>query len=304
MASMKSFEPAVMPVTATSAPASLPTVAGTTSVRRVSSERSEAASVPLPWTERATTATVLSGLISTAEGSESRPVASAWSCSSWMAAWTGAARDVVGLDHGQGRDGAAGEGGLDAVVGLDDRLAARVAVEAGLLELDAERRDAEGDEQAAGDQRRHERALEDAGEDGAPDARLALGLVAALGDVGDAALLEPVLLAEEGEHRGQEGHRAEHGDGDDEHRADAEADEDRVAGEQQPGHRGHHGQARDQHRAAGRGGGDLHGGLGRVAAVALLHHAARVEHRVVDADGEADDHDELGDVGRERRRAG
>ena len=36
-----------------------------------------------------------------------------------------------------------------------------------------------------------------------------------------------------------------------------------------------------------------------MAAVALFHHAARVEHRVVDADGEADDHDELGDVGRE-----
>ena len=32
--------------------------------------------------------------------------------------------------------------------------------------------------------------------------------------------------------------------------------------------------------------------------------AARVEHRVVDADGEADDHDELGDVGAAARRAG
>ena len=37
-----------------------------------------------------------------------------------------------------------------------------------------------------------------------------------------------------------------------------------------------------------------------MAAVALLHHPARIEHRVVHADGEADDHDELGDVGRER----
>ena len=71
MTSMKSFEPAVRPVTATSAPASLPTVAGTTSERSTSSERSEAASVPLPLTERATTATVLSGLMSTLEGSES-----------------------------------------------------------------------------------------------------------------------------------------------------------------------------------------------------------------------------------------
>ena len=88
---MKSFEPAVRPVTATSAPASLPTVAGTTVSRRTASERSEAASVPPPLTERATTATVLSGLISTPEGSESWPVASAWSWSCWIAAWTGAA---------------------------------------------------------------------------------------------------------------------------------------------------------------------------------------------------------------------
>ena len=37
----------------------------------------------------------------------------------------------------------------------------------------------------------------------------------------------------------------------------------------------------------------------RVAAVALLHHPARVEHRVVHADGEADDHHEHGHVGGE-----
>ena len=91
MTSMKSFEPAVTPLTATSAPASLPTVAGTTSERRTSSERSEAASVPLPLTDSATTATVLSGLISTCEGSDSWPVASARSCSCPIAAWTGAA---------------------------------------------------------------------------------------------------------------------------------------------------------------------------------------------------------------------
>ena len=91
MSSLKSFEPAVTPLTATWAPGSRPTVAGTTSERRVSSERSEAASVPLPLTESATTATVLSGLISTCEGSESCPVASARSCSCLIAAWTGAA---------------------------------------------------------------------------------------------------------------------------------------------------------------------------------------------------------------------
>ena len=150
--------------------------------------------MPLPLTESATTATVLSGLISTRGGlgelaGGQRPVVQLLD-----RGLDRRGRDVLGLDHGRGRDGAAGEGGLEAVVGLDDRLAARVAVEARVLELDAERGDAEGDEQAAGDQRRHERALEDAGEDGAPDARLALGLVAALGDVGHAALLQPVLL--------------------------------------------------------------------------------------------------------------
>src|SRR3954467_14152017 len=142
MTSMKSFEPAVAPVTATSAPANRPTVAGTTSERRASSERSEAASVPLPLTESATTATVLSGLMSTVEGSESSPVARAWSWSWRMAAWTGGAGaagglvvewgvgglgggggDVGGFDPGRGGEGPAGEGVLDAVVGLDDGLA-------------------------------------------------------------------------------------------------------------------------------------------------------------------------------------
>ena len=47
--------------------------------------------MPLPLTESATTATVLSGLTSTPEGSDSWPVASAWSCSCRIAAWTGGA---------------------------------------------------------------------------------------------------------------------------------------------------------------------------------------------------------------------
>src|SRR4051794_35887473 len=97
---MKSFEPAVRPVTATSAPGSLPTVAGTTCERRTASDRSEAASVPLPLTESATTATVLFGLISTADGSESCPLASAWSWSCAIAAWTGAAVTAAALMTG------------------------------------------------------------------------------------------------------------------------------------------------------------------------------------------------------------
>ena len=91
MTSRKSFEPAVRPVTATSASGSLPTVAGTTSSRRTRTDSFDAASVPLPLTDRATMATVLSGLISTPEGSESWPVAIASSCSCAMAAWTSGA---------------------------------------------------------------------------------------------------------------------------------------------------------------------------------------------------------------------
>ena len=53
--------------------------------------------MPLPLTDRATTATVLSGLISTSEGSESWPLASARSCSCSIAAWTGAAVTSLAL---------------------------------------------------------------------------------------------------------------------------------------------------------------------------------------------------------------
>ena len=86
--------------------------------------------MPLPLTERATTATVLSGLISTLEGSESSAGGERLVVQLPDRGLDRRGGDVVGLDHGHGRDGAAGERGLDAVVGLDHRLAARVAVEA------------------------------------------------------------------------------------------------------------------------------------------------------------------------------
>ena len=63
-------------------------MAGTTSSRRTASERSDAASVPLPLTASDTTATVLAGLTSTLDGSDSWPVAIAWSCSCWIACLT------------------------------------------------------------------------------------------------------------------------------------------------------------------------------------------------------------------------
>ncbi len=53
--------------------------------------------MPLPLMERATRATVLSGLISTCEGSESCPVASARSCSCGDRGRTGAAVTSLAL---------------------------------------------------------------------------------------------------------------------------------------------------------------------------------------------------------------
>src|SRR3712207_8715312 len=52
-------------------------------------------------------------------------------------------RDVLGLDRDTGRHAAAREGRVDAVERLDDRLAARHALGARLLELHAERRRSE-----------------------------------------------------------------------------------------------------------------------------------------------------------------
>ena len=95
--SLKSFDPAVKPVTATSAPGSLPTVAGTTSSRSTASERSDAASVPVPLTARATVATVLSGLTSISTGSFSWPLASACVWRSSIAPLHLGRRDVVAL---------------------------------------------------------------------------------------------------------------------------------------------------------------------------------------------------------------
>ena len=148
---MKSFEPAVRPVTATSAPGSLPTVAGTTSERSTSSERSEAASVPLPLTESGDDGDGLVGADLDVRGLGELAGGERAVVQLLDRGLDRRGGDVVGLDHGRGGHGAAGEGGLEAVVGLDDRLAARVAVEARVLELDAERGDAEGDEQAAGE---------------------------------------------------------------------------------------------------------------------------------------------------------
>ena len=75
----------------------MPTVAGTTSSRSTSSERFDAASVPLPLIDSVTVATVLSGLIVTLEGSESSPLAIALSRRSLIAVWTSGAVTSLAL---------------------------------------------------------------------------------------------------------------------------------------------------------------------------------------------------------------
>ena len=102
-----------------------------------------------------------------------------------------------------------------------------------------------------------ERVAQDRVQDHRPDAVLA-ALAAEPAEERDPALVD--LVAEPREQRRQDGERAEHRDGDDDHRRDPERQVRLVAGEQHPGHRDHHGQAGDEHRAAGRGCGGLERG--------------------------------------------
>ena len=154
---------------------------------------------------------------------------------------------------------------------------------------------------SAASARRDPRPREHAVEDPAPRARPPAAAVAQAAEDRHAALLRPALLAQPGQHRRQERQRADHRDGDDDHRADAEGDEDRRARQQHARHRDEHDEARHDDRVArGRGGG-FQRGLRALALVALLHLAAHVEHRVVDADGEADEQDDRADLVGDRR---
>ena len=89
--SLKSFEPAVMPVTLTSAPLTLPIVCGTTSSRSVASAASERASVPSPASGMSTIASVWSGFVVTVTGWPKPFVSAAVCFSSAMPACTAGA---------------------------------------------------------------------------------------------------------------------------------------------------------------------------------------------------------------------
>jgi hypothetical protein len=110
-----------------------------------------------------------------------------------------------------------------------------------------------------------------------------------LSDERHAALLDASAeLRDRGrEHR----ERAEHRHGDNEDRADGEGREHDRAGQEHAGHGDHHGEAGDEHGPARRGRGELQRGLLGASCVLLLHLSSQVEHRVVDAHGEADQQD-------------
>ena len=123
-------------------------------------------------------------------------------------------------------------------------------------------RDGQGTEDADSGQEEPERVVgDDAGEPG-PEAVRPAGSRGALLASGagrgaaavarDAATVDAV--AEKGEHRGQHGERAEHGDRDDRDGAQADRDEVAGAGDQQAGQGDHHGESRDEDRPAHGGG--------------------------------------------------
>ena len=139
-----------------------------------------------------------------------------------MPFWTVGRGDVVGLDDDERGQRAAGERGLDAVVGLHDRQVVRQARGARVDRVHVQRGEREHDQDAAGgdDARRTGRAS--ARSMTQPHTRDSPWLRWRRRPmIRHAALLD--VVAELGEHGGEDGDAAEHRDGDDEHRADGEA---------------------------------------------------------------------------------
>ena len=114
--------------------------------------------------------------------------------------------------------------------------------------------------------------------------------------------MHPVdLVAEPREQRGQHGQRAEHRQRNDDDRRHGERCERRVRGQEHPGHRDHHGHARDQHRAARRRRGCLQCRPLAASGSPFLAFPLQIEHRVVDADREADQEHDREDLIRHRQ---
>ena len=176
---------------------------------------------------------------------------------------------VVHLEH---REGLAGD-----------------VVRAGLLGVHAQGGKGEDDEDCEAGDECDDGAAHHVAEDEAPDAGVAL-LALEAAEQGQTALVDAV--AELRQHGGQHRQRAEHGDADDEDRADRHRAALGLAEEEDACQRGHDGQARDQDGVAAGGGGCLEGRELAGAARPLLALALEVEERVVDGHGHADQHDQ------------
>ena len=196
--------------------------------------------------------------------------------------------NVGGLDDDHGRAVLAREGLLDVVVDREHRegLAGDV-VQAGLLGVHAEGGQCEHDEDCDAGDESDDGAAHDVAEDEAPDAGVALFALEPA-QQRQTALVDAV--AELRQHRRQHRQRAEHGDTDDEDRADRHRAALGLAEEEDAGERCHHGQARDQDGVTAGRGGSLEGGQLAGTARPLFTLALEVEERVVDGDGHADQH--------------
>ena len=200
---------------------------------------------------------------------------------------------VVGLDHDRRTDLIARERLLDLVEGLHRLEVLRQGVVPGLARVHVQRRRGEGEQEPGREDGREQRAAQDAIDDRAPHASLAVR-AAEPADEREPNLVD--LVAEGGEHGRKDGQRPEHGDGDHEDRRDAEPAERLVARQKHPGHGDHDGEARDEDCAARRRSGGLERRFLAAAGGTLLTFPLQVEHRVVDADGEADQQDDHADV--------
>ncbi len=175
--------------------------------------------------------------------------------------------------------------------GFDDR--GRDAFHAGLRRMELQRRQRQGDEDGPRCESGEDGPAEHAIRDAAPHVALGRGAAQAA-DEGDAALLDAV--AQLPEHCGENREGAEHGDRDDDHRADREGHERAVTGEEHAGHRDQDGDARDEHGVTRGRGGRLERSALAPARGALFALTPHVEQGVVHSDCEADEQDHFHDV--------
>jgi hypothetical protein len=139
--------------------------------------------------------------------------------------------DVGGLDDHGGWHLGAGEGRLDAVVGLDDgQVLGQHLGGAQRLGLEVEGRQGQDREHQSCAHGREQRSPQDRADHACPDAAAALAApLQPAAKERDAALVDAV--AELGQQRGQDGERADHGDQDDQHGAHRDRGQDAVAGQ-------------------------------------------------------------------------